>query len=293
MTAIFVWLVVAVIVCKLRQGSFISLFLTLLLGSVMMLPIGYLINELQNQNQTEQLQQQIAKSNEMLKKQDEVKRILEYNLGLFIDKEIKSISQIEEVINRSYIETYGTIPDKTWAEDLLNSLPDKKQQLETLIEKKQKLTDPSRMAVSRLFEYTFKTFDTRIDDLIQKGQNFHVIRRDYQLLPDSSSQTFIAREVIFPNGQTLKLSVYSGFLRDGIIAEFPVLWFNGPVTQIENIKFGIMKKHEGIKIVAAQNPPQRISDLEYNIDAEPVADQSILIQVADNIKQIIASILML
>jgi len=100
MTAIFVWLVVAVIVCKLRQGSFISLFLTLLLGSVMMLPIGYLINELQNQNQTEQLQQQIAKSNEMLKKQDEVKRILEYNLGLFIDKEIKSISQIEEVINR-------------------------------------------------------------------------------------------------------------------------------------------------------------------------------------------------
>lgn len=165
---------------------------------------------------------------------------------------------------------------EAWAAQFITLIPIREDKLISLENNKRDISEDAKNKIPILFDYIFKDFDARILALkkYKSGINL-IVNADFKLLVDSKSPDFkqyTPREVIFPNGNILKLFLNPGTLSNGLIKTYPSIRF----CDVKNNNMALLNIGEtttfGNFILFNRGDPV-VYSVRYKLDDDPINEE--------------------
>jgi len=146
-----------------------------------------------------------------------------------INDELKT-EELEKIITEQYQDIFDSSDKEaqTWAEDFIKSLPTKQKDYQLLSNKSEDLANVLKSKWNPIVIFTLKQFDRRISELNKQGLSITLNTSEsdeFFLVENLTSEEFVPpfRSAVFPNGNSITVTMRSAVISKGILTQEPFL----------------------------------------------------------------------
>jgi hypothetical protein len=182
------------------------------------------------------------------------------------------IEKYKERIKELHKQTYQSSDEdaEKWAVNFLSTVNIRKDKIKQQKEEARIIKEKELINLPIVFDYILYDFDSKINALKETSQKIQLTKIDtFDLVVYDSTQSITIREVIFENGNSLKLTLKQGSRDEFFIKEYPEICFSETTKNLsrQKVSFRIKKRPMGVTVKSPEQKPL-IEDIYYVLEGD-------------------------